>query len=77
MGWTDAARRAGGAEAATASSRTERAARARTTGSNGLTLKSMERSRPEAAAAPASPMMHPTAASFAPDVRIRRALRRM
>ena len=69
MGWTDAARSAGGAEAPTARRRTHTAASAITIGSNGLTLKSIERRRPDAAAAPASPITQPMAASFAPETR--------
>jgi len=70
IGWTEAARSAGGADATTARISTQIAVIASTSGSNGLTLNSIDRSRLDAAAAPASPITHPIAASFAPYTRI-------
>ena len=67
IGSMDAARKAGSADAATASISTQSAASTSTSGSNGLTPNSIDYSNPEAAAAPASPITQPIAASFAPD----------
>src|SRR6202021_4161097 len=70
----EAARRAGGTEAATASNRIPNAAAVSTSGSNGLTSNSNERSSVEAAAAPARPRRQPIAASFTPDSSTRRTM---
>src|ERR1700677_4769239 len=63
IGSMDAARGAGSAEAPTASSTTATAANTITAGSKGLTPNSIDRSSPDAATAPATPIAQPTAAS--------------
>ena len=72
MGSVLDARLAGSAEAASASSSIAMAESASTPGSNGLTSNRKERSRREAATAPAKPNPQPTDASLAPELRINR-----
>jgi DNA polymerase IV len=74
IGSIDAARSAGGTDAPRANRSTHTAASSSTNGSNGLTPKSIDRSSPDAAAAPVSPMTHPIAASLAPDLRTSRTI---
>src|SRR5579872_835199 len=63
----EAALVAGSKDAATASATTKRAASDRTSGSNGLTAKSSESSKREAAAAAINPTAQPASASFTAD----------
>jgi len=69
MGSTEAARRAGTMEAASASRKMEMAAKAMTVGSSGSTSKSMERSRRVAKIAATAPMPQPARPSLAADER--------